>query len=336
MTVRVMKASELAAVQSPKLHSMKVSAVSKTMREGSHEDIARSAAVEALRGMAGEIAVDEVDGKIRRLGTFSEDVLLGVRGNVLMFERSHATYRATGDVLTQLKSAVGSSVRFAADPSDGTILLVDSIKVAPAVVAISKRPLFPTIAALQQSRPEPKPAFPSVQRLKELHKILGMQPHIPFAFPKNGCWARAEAMCQMLIGFLGINQRLVSKIWISCSTGSAPCLEVKTAVNPDCKVNWFWHVAPLVEGESSYFVMDPALSDRPITRAAWRSLMSVTDATAMFQYSTWERWGFLNKYDIDAEPKSAELKEDLAKYRNDLSIQILTNGPIPYAKCALP
>ena len=302
---------------------------------GSHQDIAVAAAADVLNRIPADIAVEEQNGTVKRFGTVSDDVLVGVSGRTVRFERSHAAFRADGDVLQQLKTAIGSSVRFAADPADGTVFMVDSIS-PPPPASVVKHPLFPTITALQKARPQPKPPFPTTERLRQLHNVLGMQPHIPFAYPKNGCWARAEAMCQLLIGFLGINQRLVSKIWISCSTGSAPCFEVPTKVNPDCKVRWFWHVAPLVETEKTYLVMDPSLSDKPVDRAGWRALVHGTVSTAKFEYSTPDRWGFSDSLDVDAAEKARQLKRDLAEYRDALSLQIIGSGPIPYAKCGLP
>lgn len=305
-----------------------------SLNAGSHHELAIAAATDALRRTGNNVAVEEDNGTVTRLGTITDDVLVGVTGKTVHFERSHAAFRADADILQRLKGAIGSSIRFAADPADGTVFMVESISAAPAVAAV-KHPLFPSITALQKARPEPKPAFPTTARLNELHKVLAMQPHIPFAYPKNGCWARAEAMCQLLIGFLGINQRLVSKIWISCSRGSSPCFDVPTKLNPDCKVRWFWHVAPLIETETTYLVMDPSLSDRPVDRPAWRTLLHGTASSAKFEYSVPERWGFADSLDVDATEKARQLKTDLAEYRDALSIQIIGSGPIPYAKCGL-
>ena len=63
-------------------------------------------------------------------------------------------------------------------------------------------------------------------------------PCIPFLYPDDGCWARAHEMCRLMIN-MGLSPR---KVWIDHSFGV--WLHVNTRNNPQCYVEWGWHVAP--------------------------------------------------------------------------------------------
>src|SRR5665647_1277118 len=63
-------------------------------------------------------------------------------------------------------------------------------------------------------------------------------PCIPFLYPDDGCWARADEMCRLMIN-MGYSPR---KVWIDHSSGV--WLQVSTKNNPNCYVEWGWHVAP--------------------------------------------------------------------------------------------
>jgi hypothetical protein len=63
-------------------------------------------------------------------------------------------------------------------------------------------------------------------------------PCIPFLYPDDGCWARAHEMCRLMVN-MGLPPR---KVWIDHSYGVL--LQVSTKNNPNCYVEWGWHVAP--------------------------------------------------------------------------------------------
>ena len=63
-------------------------------------------------------------------------------------------------------------------------------------------------------------------------------PCIPFMYPDNGCWARAHEMCRLMLA-LG---RAPRKVWIK--EGPQGPLRVDTKNNPNCHVQWWYHVAP--------------------------------------------------------------------------------------------
>jgi hypothetical protein len=64
-------------------------------------------------------------------------------------------------------------------------------------------------------------------------------PCIPFMFPDDGCWGRAHEMCRLMID-MGVSPR---KVWID-KVGAL--LKASTRNNPQCFVEWYWHVAPTI------------------------------------------------------------------------------------------
>jgi hypothetical protein len=92
---------------------------------------------------------------------------------------------------------------------------------------------------------------------------------ISFQYAEDGCYARAQKMCTIL------NTRYhydTHKIFSFANMGSDE-LSVKANKWGGCCVNWWYHVAPLVNiktptGTKAY-VFDPAMFDQPILLSAW-------------------------------------------------------------------
>jgi hypothetical protein len=92
---------------------------------------------------------------------------------------------------------------------------------------------------------------------------------ISFQYAEDGCYARAQKMCTIL------NDRYhydTHKIFSFANAGS-DVLSVKANKWGGCCVNWWYHVAPLVNiktpsGTKAY-VFDPAMFDQPVLLAAW-------------------------------------------------------------------
>lgn len=152
-------------------------------------------------------------------------------------------------------------------------------------------------------------------------------PCIPFLYPDDGCWARAHEMCRLMIN-MGLSPK---KVWIRASAGH--WLHVSTKNNPNCYVNWGWHVAPTlcVRGplffQTRNMVIDPSLFTTPVTEAAWKSVQgdpnaSLTD-TAASQY--WPGGG--------TDPNYTDTNMRLAFYRLQLQNRAIQYGPPPYANC---
>ena len=92
---------------------------------------------------------------------------------------------------------------------------------------------------------------------------------ISFQYCEDGCYARAQKMCTIL------NNRYhydTHKIFSFANAGS-DVLSVKANKWGGCCVNWWYHVAPLVNiktptGTKAY-VFDPAMFDQPVLLSAW-------------------------------------------------------------------
>jgi hypothetical protein len=154
-------------------------------------------------------------------------------------------------------------------------------------------------------------------------------PCIPFLYPDDGCWGRAHEMRRLML-----NAGTTSdKVWIDGS------LHTPTRNNPNCFVNWGWHVAPTIcvrrwwwwpFAFSIRMVIDPSLFTSPVTEATWKSVQGDPGAT-LTETPGWvfSRW---NGYQPD--PGYVETNQVLADYRTQLQLRSLgPDGPPPYASC---
>lgn len=149
-------------------------------------------------------------------------------------------------------------------------------------------------------------------------------PCIPFLYPDDGCWGRAHEMSRLMIN-MGLKPK---KVWIQGS------LHVDTKNNPNCFVDWGWHVAPTlcVRGpgffQTRQMVIDPSLFTTPVTKATWKSVQgdpnaTLTDSTAAIFYL----WGSVT------DPTYVQTNQVLATYRLQLLNRSIQQGPPPYANC---
>ncbi len=116
------------------------------------------------------------------------------------------------------------------------------------------------------------------QRAQEVFNQLKARTDIPFNYPPDCCYARASVMCDAMKD-MGIPS---SKVWTSGTL--VPMKPDGTPVrfppNPGGQqVIWGYHVAPVVQvaqpdGSCVPMVMDPSLSDRPLTVGEWNTIMS--------------------------------------------------------------
>jgi hypothetical protein len=147
-------------------------------------------------------------------------------------------------------------------------------------------------------------------------------PCIPFLYPDDGCWARAHEMCRLMIA-AGVQP---AKVW---SSGS---LHAKTRNNPNCFVNWGWHVAPTLCVRTSLFfvvedrVIDPSLFTAPVSKQTWKDVQSTT---AQLMDSDWT----LYRRPAETDPGFVKTQSDLAYYRTQLQLRSINDGPPPYANC---
>ena len=292
----------------------------------------------ALQAMASRsspldlFAVGEVIGR-PYIAPYTEDVVRRVTDGFVSFEKSHAVFSVSqAGMLATLRSNAGSLVKFVADPSSGEIFDVLATGLTPGPAARDDWPLYDSLRELQRRRPPSIGPLPKLTELKRLQSAVARQPHIPFDYLRDGCTVRAEAMCSLLIDHLNVDPRLVTKIWISC-TDPNDDLELKTDLSPMCAVRWSWHVAPLIETETGFYVIDPPMSDVPLKRSNWGRRMNVPKAAARFQYSSSARYYHSEGLDASPDVRKKRLLGYLRQFNDLLSSQIVNCGPLPYSSC---
>jgi hypothetical protein len=152
-------------------------------------------------------------------------------------------------------------------------------------------------------------------------------PCIPFFYPDDGCWARAHEMCRLMIN-MGISPR---KVWIDHSSGN--WLHVDTRNNPQCYVEWGWHVAPTLctrapkRFRTQVTVIDPSLFTSPVPEATWKGMQGDPGATLTHTGADqfWHGGG--------TDPTYSASNAILAQYRLALQTRAIQIGPPPYANC---
>ncbi len=170
------------------------------------------------------------------------------------------------------------------------------------------------------------------KRAKELFDICAAQtcnpvlvppPCIPFMYPDNGCWARAHEMCRLIIN-AGVSPK---KVWIDGT------LHTPTKNHPNCFVNWYWHVAPIICVRTSWFcctdqVIDPSLFTGPVSKATWKGVQGDPGATLTDSPAS------LYMRPAQTDVTYALTNNRLTFYRLQLLNRSLSPaGPPPYAAC---
>jgi Glutaminase len=152
-------------------------------------------------------------------------------------------------------------------------------------------------------------------------------PCIPFLYPDDGCWARAHEMCRLMIN-MGLSPR---KVWIDHSAGN--WLHVDTKNNPQCYVEWGWHVAPTLctRGPKLFrtqlMVIDPSLFTTPVSEATWKGVQG--DVGAMLTHTGADQFW----HGGGTDPTYSASNAILAQYRLTLQTRAIQIGPPPYANC---
>jgi hypothetical protein len=181
----------------------------------------------------------------------------------------------------------------------------------------------------------------SARRAQELFDLVAAQtcdplnvpaPCIPFLYPDDGCWGRAHEMCRLMIA-AGASPK---KVWIYYS---GPFLHVNTKNNPQCFVEWGWHVAPTlcVRVGGRFFCrtedrgIDPALFQTPVSKATWKGVQNdpaatLVDTDASIFYRS-------PGGSTQTDPNYVQTAQVLATYRLQLKNRSLQLGPPPYANC---
>ncbi len=108
---------------------------------------------------------------------------------------------------------------------------------------------------------------------------LAKLPDVPWKYPVDGCFARAHRSVEVLSD-LGFRPK---KVW-AFPSGPDP-LWVATSWAPKGYVQWGYHVAAALpvkkDGKTTFFVLDPALFDRPVSVREWAAAMKRADDTPL-------------------------------------------------------
>ena len=183
----------------------------------------------------------------------------------------------------------------------------------------------------------PAPTPVTLQKALQLFNLVSAKtceptstppPCIPFLYPEDGCWARANEMCRLFIA-AGVQPE---KVWIYGG------LHAATQNSPSCKIGWGYHVAPTLMVStgaiSEVYVIDPSLFTGPVQRVVWFDVQGNPSATlessdASIFYKS-KGSGYV-EYDDTAYTKT---QRDLATYRNQLKLRSASSvGPPPYSSC---
>jgi hypothetical protein len=146
---------------------------------------------------------------------------------------------------------------------------------------------------------------------------------IPFQYVKDGCYARAHKMRQMISKQYGYCCEKVFSYGISPST-----LAVKADKWGGCCVQWWYHVAPLLRvnvtrGGNSFqlcYVIDPGMFNAPVTLSTWLAAQKNTACGANANVTSYSiqpgtaYWPSNGGYGTD--PNYTNTEQTLINYKN--------------------
>ncbi len=253
------------------------------------------------------VATDQ--GHLVAAGVAKVRKVLSTNGDEVGLSKSHARHRLSPTIPPL---SVGRWYELAIDPASNEVLA--ALPATPSDVAelpASSYPIDP-FALPSVSLSDAEAFFSNVRR----------QPHIPFQYPLNGCWARAHEMVRLIERYFDRKpEQVVAKIW------NFGTLIVKTDNNPLCIVDWTYHVAPVVRVDEELMVIDPSLFEQPVTVDDWRYKQSDLSRTPVF---TSQQAYILNNDNLFVGEREGETEKDLRSLMGDLIAQVLCKGPLPY------
>lgn len=130
------------------------------------------------------------------------------------------------------------------------------------------------------------PSTLSEAQLAALFDDMRDEPDIPFAFPSDGCYARADAMMRRILERYDIDPSALRKVVIQGDLQVPTEFVYQGPLGNDRLVNWGWHIAPAVpiaaaDGSTRLMVIDPSLFDRPVPPDEWAAAMGDPNARPM-------------------------------------------------------
>lgn len=242
--------------------------------------------------------------------------VLAIDGEEVRLSESHARHRLSPNAPTL---AVGIWYEMAIDPASNVILAADLCVPQP------ER----TLALTSTFSIDPQNLPPVCRRDAEaFFSSVRRQPHIPFQFPADGCWARAHETCRLIEEHFDSNPEVVvAKIW---NFGD---FRVKTDNNPHCAVDWRYHVAPVVKAGTELLVIDPSLFERLATIDEWLDKQSKNLRDFVFTNRDAYDLGedhTPGQAQLFVEEESEQTEKQLQEFWGGLISQIVCYGPLPY------
>lgn len=131
---------------------------------------------------------------------------------------------------------------------------------------------------------------------------------ISFQYADDGCYARAHKMCYVLNNKYHYSTHKI----FSFANAGADVLSVQAQKWGGCCVNWWYHVAPLVNVKTTTgvkaFVFDPAMFDQPVLLSVWLHAQENPVCVS---------WGVGNVSMINIQPTSSYAPADYSGYAFD-------------------
>jgi len=111
---------------------------------------------------------------------------------------------------------------------------------------------------------------------EEIFAELTAAEDLALRFPADGCYARTHLMVRRLLD----RGLAPSKVW-AFAASATDLLWTETPDHPDGRVQWQYHVAPVLvvrgpDGDTREMVFDPLLFDRQVPVEEWRSALHDT------------------------------------------------------------
>jgi hypothetical protein len=141
---------------------------------------------------------------------------------------------------------------------------------------------------------------------------------VPFDWPRDCCYTRAREMCKALAA----EGRTPGKVWNYAPPGEA--LRANTPNVKEGYVEWGYHVAPPVpvkrkDGSVTDMVLDPSLSDKPLTPAEWKALQG--NPKSKLESSDASPYYRAPNGGVQPDPGDADVNDTLAEHRANRSME---------------
>jgi hypothetical protein len=152
---------------------------------------------------------------------------------------------------------------------------------------------------------------------------------IPFQYVRDGCYARAHKMRQMISQKYGY---CVEKVF-SFAEGYPKRLAVKANMWGGCCVEWWYHVVPLLRlnvkfGKRTYqicYVIDPGMFTTPVTLSTWLQAQKNTTCNANATVTSYSiqpgsaYWPLGSSASFGTDPNYVQTEQTLIGYKNGVT-----------------